>query len=84
MHKKILMPGLANIEPVYASSKPKAKWVTRGVIAACECFSCSNKVGYKLKGSRVSILCENPCTYKLLEGEVRPAIDKIADIEQFV
>lgn len=67
-----------------ANPKLNAKWVSRGIISACECFSCSNKVDHRLRGVRVSILCREPCRYRPLKGETRPALDKIADIEQIV
>ena len=82
MHKKIMMPSRAMTGRAAASSKRKAKWVSRGIISACECFSCANKVSHRFKESRVSILCKDPCRYKLMEGEVRPALDKIADLER--
>jgi len=67
-----------------SKAKLDAKWVSRGIISACECFSCGNKVAHSLKGVRVSILCRDPCRYKQLEGEARPALDKMADIEQMI
>jgi len=79
---KIMMPSLAMMKRSVSSSKRKAKWVSRGIISACECFSCANKVDHRFKESRVSILCNDPCRYKLLKGEVRPALIEIADLER--
>ena len=65
-----------------ASSKRDAKWVTRGIISACECFSCANKVSHRLKGNRVSILCRDPCRYTALQGETRPSLYKMEDTDR--
>ena len=81
MYRKNMKPSLETVERGVASSKLKAKWVSRGIISACECFSCANKVSHRFKESRVSILCKDPCKYKQLKGEVRPALEKIADLE---
>jgi len=81
MYRKNVKPSLATIERGVASSKRKAKWVSRGIISACECFSCANKVSHRFKESRVSILCNDPCRYKQLEGERRTVLKKIADLE---
>lgn len=65
-----------------ANPKPDAEWVSRGIISACECFSCANKVAHRLRGVRVSILCMDPCRYRPLKGETRPSLEKMPDIEQ--
>jgi len=81
MYRKNVKPGLQMVERGAASSKHKAKWVSRGIISACECFSCANKVSHRFKESRVSILCKDPCRYVQLSGEKRTVLDKIADLE---
>ena len=63
------------------SRKLEAEWVCRGLISASECFSCANKIDHRYSGSRVSILCRDPCNYKPLEGERRPALDDIERLE---
>lgn len=35
-----------------------------------------------MKGVWVSILCRDPCNYRPLEGEARPTLEKMVDIEQ--
>ena len=61
-----------------------AKWISRGIISACECFSCSNKIDHRLRGNRVSVLCSEHCRYSPLKGETRPELGKMADIEQYI
>jgi hypothetical protein len=53
------------------------KWVSRGIISASECFTCVNRVGHRLMGARVSILCRDQCNYEPLKGEQRPELDDI-------
>lgn len=57
-------------------------WVSRGILSACECFSCANKVAHRFKETKVSVLCRDPCRYKSMKGETRPPMEKLADIEQ--
>ena len=64
------------------SSKLKAKWATKGLISACECFSCMNKINHELVGERVRILCGDPCKFKPLKGVVGSPIAKIPGMEQ--
>lgn len=64
------------------SSKLKAKWVNRGLISACECFSCMNKINHKLSENRVRILCRNPCKFEPLKAEAGFLISKRPNIEQ--
>ena len=64
------------------SSKIKEKWETRGLISACECFSCMNKLDHRLMGNRVRILCRNQCEFKPLKGASGTRVVKIPDIEQ--
>jgi hypothetical protein len=60
----------------------QGSWVTRGVISACECFSCVNKVEHRLNDARVSILCRDPCNYKPKSGGDRPVVTEIDNIER--
>lgn len=63
------------------SRRRDERWVVRGFLSACECFSCVNKMGHRLKGERVFILCRNPCNYLPLRGEVAPRIEDIEGIK---
>jgi hypothetical protein len=65
-----------------SSSKRGLKWVSRGFISASECFSCMNKVSHKLNEYNVSVLCKDPCKYRQIEGEPRPNLNKIVNIER--
>jgi len=56
--------------------------VSRGILSACECFSCENKIAYRFKETSVSILCKDPCRYRPLKNEKRPSMEKLTDIEQ--
>lgn len=62
--------------------RAKEEWVCRGILSACECFSCENKVRYRLRGDRVYVLCLNPCNFKPITGEARPPIRELPDIEK--
>ena len=64
------------------SSKSDAEWVTKGLISACECFSCRNKINHKLKDNRVSILCRDICNFKPLRGTTDSTVSKLHDIEE--
>jgi hypothetical protein len=65
--------------------KRDEEWVSRGILSACECFGCSNKVAHRLRETKVSILCRDPCRYKPIKTErERPIPPKIDDIEQIV
>ena len=64
------------------SSKDRdAKWVNRGIISASECFSCTNKVDYRVRDGLFTILCRDPCNYKSLKGEKRPSLDNLENTE---
>lgn len=64
------------------SPRVKENWVCRGILSACECFSCENKVRYRLRGDRVYVLCKNPCSFKPITGEARPPLRELPDIEK--
>jgi hypothetical protein len=57
-------------------------WVSRGILSACECFSCANKVSHRFKEANVAVLCRDPCHYRSQKGETRPPLEKLTDIEQ--
>ena len=63
------------------SRRREEKWVVRGFLSACECFSCANKLDHRLKGERVYILCRDPCHYVPLKGEVAPRIEDIEAVK---
>ena len=66
------------------SPKRTENWVSRGILSACDCFSCSNKIAHRFKDTKISILCREPCNYRPLKGAERPVVDKLTDIEQLV
>lgn len=84
MSEKVLLKRSSGDSRSKSNTKLDAEWVSRGVISACECFSCTNKVAHRLRGVRVSVLCRDPCRYEPMKGEVRPALEKMTDIEQVV
>ena len=57
-------------------------WVIKGMLSACDCFSCVNKVEHMLKNNRVHILCREPCNYKPRSRMDRPITAKLYDIER--
>lgn len=63
------------------SPKKENIWVSRGIISACECFSCENKLDHRFRDGRVLILCKDPCNYKPLSGVEKSEAYKIEDIE---
>ncbi len=60
----------------------KEEWIPRGILSACECFSCEYKLTHRLRGDKVYVLCKNPCNFKPMAGEVKPAVRGIPDIEK--
>lgn len=64
------------------SPKKVNTWVSRGILSACECFSCANKLAHRFKETKIRILCKDPCHYKPIKGVERSVIDKLEDIEQ--
>jgi len=63
------------------SRRREEKWVVRGLLSACECFSCENKLDHRLRGLKVYILCREPCHYRPMRGEVAPRIEDIESVE---
>ena len=61
--------------------KRNETWVSRGILSACECFSCRNKITHRFRGSNVRILCKNPCKYRPLKGVTESAVSKLPDVE---
>jgi hypothetical protein len=62
--------------------KIKEEWICRGILSACECFGCENKVSYKLRGDKVYVLCRNPCNFRPITGEALPTSKGLQDIER--
>jgi hypothetical protein len=62
------------------SSSKEGKWIARGWVTASECFSCRNKLGHRVGGERVFILCGDNCNYHPLDKDkVKGTEDKIKD-----
>jgi len=64
------------------SPKRTDEWVSRGILSACECFSCANKLEHKFRETKVSIHCLEPCKYRPMRGAERTVVEKLQDIEQ--
>ncbi|MBS7619713.1 hypothetical protein KEJ21_03605 [Candidatus Bathyarchaeota archaeon] len=66
------------------SPKKVDAWISRGILSACECFSCANKLAHRFKETKIYIHCKDPCNYKPIRGVEKSALDKLEDIEQLV
>ena len=42
-------------------NKKNWKWVSMGLLTACDCFRCDRRIKHEIKKARILVYCKYPC-----------------------